>query len=77
MSFLAGGTLCVLRLIYELCSIIHPKMLFLETIVKKPLYVYDYVVKIGFSEFSQKVSFLRHMLLCKSYINVVIAVILS
>ena len=52
-------------------------MLFLETIVKKPLYVFDYVVKIGFSEFSQKVSFLRHMLLCKSYINVVIAVILS
>ena len=34
-------------------------------------------MKIGFSEFSQKVSFLRHMLLSKSYINVVIAVVLS
>ena len=34
-------------------------------------------VKIGFSEFSRKVSILRHMLLHKSYINVAIAVILS
>ena len=62
---LAGGTVCVLRLIYEECSIIYPKMLFLETILKQPLYVYDYVVKIGFSEFTQNGSFLRHMLLCK------------
>ena len=50
---------------------------FLDKIAKKLLYVYTYVVKIGFPEFSQKVSFLRHMLLSKSYINVVIAVVLS
>ena len=35
------------------------------------------IVKIDFSEFSRKVSFLRHMLLHKSYINVALAVILS
>ena len=35
------------------------------------------IVKIDFSEFSRKVSFLRHMLLYKSYINVALAVILS
>ena len=63
--------------IYEFCSIIYPKMLFWTKSQKKLLYVYTYVVKIGFSEFSQNVSFLRHMLLSKSYINVVIAVVLS
>ena len=53
------------------------KCFFGENRKKKPLYVYAYVVKIGFSKFSQKVSFLRHMLISKSYINVIIAVILS
>ena len=68
---------------HKLCSIIYPyaasyilKCFFGQN-RKKLLYVYKYVVKIGFSEFSQKVSFLRHMLLSKSYINVAMAVVLS
>ena len=40
--------------IYELCSSIYPKMLFFwRKSQEKPLYVCAYVVKIGFSEFSQ------------------------
>ena len=52
------------------------KRLVLEIIAKNP-FTPTRIVKIGFSEFSRKVSFLRHMLLHKSYINVALAVILS
>ena len=52
------------------------KCLVLE-IIAKNRFTPTRIVKIGFSEFSRKVSFLRHMLLHKSYINVAIAVILS
>ena len=52
------------------------KCLVLEKIAKNRL-TPTRIVKIGFSEFSRKVSLLRHMLLHNSYINVTIAVILS
>ena len=52
------------------------KCLVLEKIAKNR-FTPTRIVKIGFSEFSRKVSFLRHMLLHKSYINVALAVILS
>ena len=52
------------------------KCLVLEKIAKNR-FTPTRIVKIGFSEFSRKVSLLRHMLLHKSYINVAFAVILS
>ena len=52
------------------------KCLVLEKIAKNR-FTPTRIVKIGFSEFSRKVSLLRHMLLHKSYINVALAVILS